>query len=526
VSSMIYELEYKLTLEAPVILTAESNDQNTVCCSDYIPGYVILGALAKEYGRKDFTATTESLHLDHRFFHWFLSEEVLFLNAYISGEMYEEEVVFRPASFYLQTDKDEECLSFFPALKEDKRIDLIPIKNYIDLRTDQDGNGIVTKKNVDKDTNFHIISKNRQTENNDSEGIYQYEYIKKGQVFIGSIRGSKADLDELKCFFDSELRLTIGKSRNTQYGRAKIEFDSISMLSNNNGLDDRELFFVFDSHALLLNEYGFYDCSENNLYRYLRDAFLEVPITISKCISKPVLLENYSSVKKYKSGQVVGLMSGSSFTLYLGGNDKPGTFLQIINNLLYYGIGERKHEGFGQLRRLPLKADSDLGMQYFERVTPHERPAKPNIPIPIQLSKILQSLVVKDIFQGYLKGAQYKAAGFSNLPTNSQLSRLERMLSDSKDYKDYKNKLNNMKSTARIQLESCRTGDNTLYNFLQKFSLDANSIDPILNRVAEEISIDLKDIYERLAFDFTKYYLTNLFRCMRKMNKNAGKEGR
>ena len=58
--------------------------------------------------------------------------------------------------------------------------------------------------------------------------IFNYEYLEPNQVFVGSVVGPKAALEEFVRQFPKQLDCHIGRSRRTEYGHCIVEIGDIT----------------------------------------------------------------------------------------------------------------------------------------------------------------------------------------------------------------------------------------------------------------------------------------------------------
>ncbi len=496
------EIKYRIKTKSPLIILTNTPDQNTVSTADYIPGYVLLGALAKIYSQgKD----KQNLHKDEFFYDSFLSDNLTFSNAYLTKNVDGKFYDFKPISQFVQTDKDKNKYFFFPKMNEKEKSQVTkPLSGY---GCYSKGKFYIGK--VEKNYNFHIVREDRIRGFSEEEGIYQYEFIEEGQGFTGYIRGDKNSLENFKSKFQNINTIFIGKSKNTQYGYCEIELSEIREIIPPE-VTGNEIHICFNSNAIFLNKFGYVDNSLENIKEYLYEYFPKVSFTIENTSLRTEFVENYLSVKKYKNALTSSIVKGSSFTIKFYDVDSVKTKLKT---LLEKGIGERLKEGFGELVLLEYEK-IEKGEYEETKVT------NSDIPVSKELKKILKTVLMKETEEAILFSAFREANKFENIPANSQFGRLENMLSQSKDIQEFKDKVKKLRKTAKGQLDKCRNKKITLLDFiLDELNFgypEDEKIKQIKNICEEEKLLN----FNEHRYEFDKTYLSALFRRMRKMNKN------
>jgi len=482
-------IEYTLELEAPVIISTNSSDENTIQTKDYIPGYVILGALAKDYQERAKTDVED----DIRFGRWFLSGQVRFFNAYITDE--KGEATF-PAPLTVHKVKDLEKYFFFPNMSAQEKESYKNTKSHGRYLSRQ-GDVFVNHK-VKMGNHFHINTKLKEDNPEAEGGIFHYQFIEPGQVFKGRIYGDETDLDELLDFYSNTEIVYLGRSKNTEYGRVRLAL-KLTETDLTQEFEENEVTFFLKSPAILKNKFG-YDAPNK---KTLED---ELGFEVHSPFLRTVEIENFKGVWGIKRPRTKALAIGSSFTVKI-----PAGSEREISELLQNGIGYRRNEGFGEIDAISLKT-SEIKYQEFpgREIAEVKDPPKSFKPF---LKKIGENHLREKIESQVLA----EAGAFDRRPTNSLLSKIEMMMKTADSLEAFKNSLNNLRSTAKQKLEKCRNNNSTLMNTIKKG----------LNlRYDQNEKAFFKDIEEEAGkFEYDQLYVSGLMRRLRKLNKEKAEEG-
>jgi len=502
----MFEIKYKIKTKSPVVILTNTPDQNTASTLDYIPGYVLIGALANIYMRNE--NFNKELHKDELFYDMFLNDKIAFSNGYISEIINEREYDFQPLSFFIQTDKNKEKYGFFPLMNLQDRKSIQDVSGGYGIIEKIDDDEFLYKTTIKKNYNFHIVREDRICGFSKDDGIFQYEFIEENQVFNGSIKGEKTTLDKFFKYFKNTKLLFIGKSKNTQYGLCEIKFSVPKAISNDRELEDI-VHFTFNSNAIFINKYGYTDNSIKNIKEYLNQYFCENSYEITNTIFRTELIENYSSIKQSKN-LVNTISKGSSFTIEFKKNIDENKILKLLEN----GIGERINEGFGELRIVDYK---NINKSILKEKGSPIKPQK----LPELLKLIVEKVIFKKTEEHIRKKAFEKANEFFIIPTNSQIGKLEKFLNDSEDMNNFRSKIKSLRETSKEHLNNCRTINKTLLDLINSdIKIETIYGTEIVKMCKKERIVNLEE-YE---FRFTKLYFLTIFKRMRKINKSE-KEG-
>lgn len=204
---------YSITTIDPVIVSQNNATTNNHECLDYIPGSAILGAIAARlYSKLDDDLSWQAFH----------SGQTRFSPCYAVTN--NQLALPTPASWHFA--KGKEAISQHKynweqitnhASSQFKREDGVQYKQCRDGYLNASGasatikKGLTTKTAIDASTG---IAKDAS--------LFSYTYLEAGQTFVGWI---DSDNEQLLNDIESQLAgdLRIGRSRNTEFGRVKIE---------------------------------------------------------------------------------------------------------------------------------------------------------------------------------------------------------------------------------------------------------------------------------------------------------------
>lgn len=239
-------LELRIHNVKPLLISSSLKNETL----NYIMGSSIYGFFANEYAKKIGLGRNE---VDPTFTELFLRDKVIFTNAYISDDEFNEYV---PVPRFIQKEKNKN------AEGKNNYINLLSNKNHDDKKKASLSNKYIKLLDlVDSSglplNDLHIIEPN--IENNyhhslDDKGIvnefYSYESICANQNFVSRIYGDKELLKELFSKVDSKTAY-FGKSKNSQYGECVISIVG----KKNENVKDGDI-IVFTSPCQLRNSEG------------------------------------------------------------------------------------------------------------------------------------------------------------------------------------------------------------------------------------------------------------------------------
>lgn len=539
--SCTHKLEYWIVNSAPLIFTAPDGDENMVSTLDHIPGTAIHGYYANHFIRKSGIASAQA-HKDNLFKQWFIDGRLQFSNAYPAYKAYgTDECKLYPVPMFIHTDKQEGELYNLVLQEAD---DTKSLSGYCCM-TDNSLYNMETEKSV----NFHLVRNSgsgmtdERLEGHVKEGgIFHYEAIKPGQIFHGCIKGSETDLRLFREIFDqgqtNDIRL--GRSLNTQYGAATIEFLPIAAESLSvetplfaedeytEVLDCGQLIMYLNSPLILNNEHGFSATSEEYLKKYLQE-MLDIPkINIVKSFARMENRQSYSSHWKMHQPEFACWKAGSSFLLELTNQQEEICDITLelqkkLERLMREGIGEKCNLGYGQVRLVrcvPMPQESCKFIDY-EYPKPDE--------LPSTVKKIMRTVYEERLLRLVVTVAAARAKEYYEENKTGQelntslLGRLERICEESSDIRDFSNSIQKLRPKAAKPLNEMMLGSSSLFNNLtatdlekwcRKYEGEWRSLEKTAEYLEEPKSID----------SFYKDYWRVFFRTLRKLKKKDNSE--
>ncbi|RKX53362.1 MAG: hypothetical protein DRP50_05990 [Thermotoga sp.] len=493
-------LEFFIRTLAPVVISKQRGEQNTVNTEKYIPSSTIRGVLANAFIEK---LRLKSAHEDDRFYTLFLKGDLLTTPAYPVKDGNE----YLPAPLFLHKKKGEEEIDgteLYNILEEVPGEKTKPLGGYVYFE-----NGGIRKHIPGTEFFFHNARERISGKATKKEGaIFYYEAIKEEEKFKGYIMGDENLLNAIKGLYEDGFSAYVGRSKTAQYGHVEFEFGGISNLPKISKYD-KDFFLLVTSPLILFNEFGFPEASERVFKRYL-ERLLDCEIEIKASAVKVQYVESFVGIWRMKSSRVIAIAPGSCFNISLIECNDPEDKLNRLEN---YGMGERAEQGFGRVRVL-----IDIKERYSLR---KEKTAKRDIK-PLKILDILV-YVLKTKEEEYFEYKGFERArtfGYKGQITNHLLGRLERMLADVQDKENWQNFLNEIKDRqAGKKLKDVRLWDE-LYNFdicdKERQQKDFQDLGDKLRLV----SINVES--EKKTFDLSKIYWLSFLRNLRIIKKMEG----
>ncbi|MCB1143194.1 MAG: hypothetical protein KDK54_13190 [Leptospiraceae bacterium] len=330
------KLKLQLELLSPVILTNLSGDENTVSTNQYIPGSMILGALASTFIQE--RKLGKNAHKNEEFRKWFISQNIIFENVYPTDTIDGYKIVFFPHPNYFQNQKGEEgnLYNLFENYNPEETYS--KFERFTSIR-----NGVCVPYSPRSNYNFH--HERDYSSGTSKQGIiFNYESIAEGSQFIGSIDIKDPYYQSFNQWLGKERILSIGRSRTAQYGKVKVRFIEEKFSEDNQRIDGTSFIIHFLSDVILRNEYGF-PCSE---IRELERLF--PGCKIEKSIFGKKNQEGFHGAWMLRKISDISFQAGSSFLINIVDQSKKSEVLEKLNSLIQTGIGERIQEGFGKFQ--------------------------------------------------------------------------------------------------------------------------------------------------------------------------------
>ncbi|MFW6172255.1 MAG: RAMP superfamily CRISPR-associated protein [Elusimicrobiota bacterium] len=498
---------YTIKVISPLVLSVSGNANNVVYTKDYIPGSVIRGMLAGRYIQKK--KIRNDAHKDNDFYNWFLGEKILFRNAYVTNfDKKNTNNKSIPTPLSLQHKKYNKS-NKFDLLRQKPLMATKGISGYISPINFSQINLTVRKR-----LNYHHQRDPRK--GIAKSGIFfNYESIEPNQIFKGEIIGQENHLNKLMSFFQNENIFFIGRSKNSQYGKINFEFqEGHESFRLNIKLNQKDVALVMVSPVIIFNENGFSTTDVNDIERVIQK-YLGNNISITKSFIKQREIENYVSVWRLRKPNEVCFKEGTCFLLE-GIEKKQEALLQSLQE---EGIGERINEGFGQIRffnQIPTQISDDR-----ESVLAYDHE------YPEQTQLILKEIIRNIIKDEIKRAAVREADSFTKLPSKSLMGRLEYM---HKTGNLNISEIEQLKETAKNQLENSRNDNANLFEFIKQKLEESFSTKELLSNVnpktdfVREIikeNVDLQSFLESLdsSVKLRDLYFQNFLIFLRKKRK-------
>lgn len=509
-------LSIQIRLLSTVIISSYVPDNNLTGTLGYIPASSILGLFAAKYISKE---KLEDAHNNSNFYNWFLRNDIIFTNAYISQKEEYKEIDMLPTPMCIKKQKKDED-KIINILIKDIYEQPVSFSTYSYIY----GSSIKAKE-PEKIINFHH-QRDRLSGHTQDDGMFNYEALAPGQVFKGKIYGDASALADFKAAFSEEFSARLGKSKNTEYGKVRIALSEIideDTAITNHDIEGKDFaLLTFISPCILLNKNGFSDPSAANLKNYLEDIWGKGSIKIDNCVAKAGTVENYISVWGMKKPSENALTAGSTFKLSFkmpAGNIKKG-----LEKILEEGIGERRGEGFGRVK---------INMAMSEEYTKRDIAAsleKPKTPVP-EGAKTIFKHIIKNMLKQQIEHEAYKdTCDLDNLPSNSLLGKLGLMAANM-DKEKFIKEIEQFRSKAKEQLHDCSKGNKKLYDYIKEYNTDEavrNILDDIIYKDYAELAEYAGYESEKdnaLLKELWKIYFVSLFRNMRQKNREISLKG-
>lgn len=542
-SSDICKMKYHFTNTAPLVFTSSQGDNNMVTSLDYIPGSALNGFFAHEFIKIN-NLDPSHAHEDEKFREWFLNCGLIFSNAYLKYEFEEACYCLYPTPLFLHTNKDrEEIYNLILEKNVDDSETIGGYSNYF-------GNKLIINRNVEKRINFHLTrnpetnkAKARVEGHGEDGNIFHYQAIKEGQNFHGYILGSYENLQAFRKMFAADLSVEVylGRSINTQYGKAIIKFEEPEefkvediFLTDFEDVEEYSLLeegkqnqvvLYFLSPVILYNSFGYPEISEEILIEHLARR-INISASDIKIVKSFARVETYQGfVSHWKTYEPVyrGYGSGSSFLLeFTKEIDEEKLYL-----IMQKGLGEKCHLGYGQV--VFLQAMPTMSAFYnSDRKEYYEKPAQ----MPSLVEDILNYIYQEELERIVIATATYRAQNCTGEISPSLLGKLEKVTSTSNSTKELASAIHNLRTKAQEPLKNIKVENNSLYANLveanlEQWCLNINHLNESYTKsgrigklISRSIDKDLKLYrYHKL---YWRVFLRTLRKRIQKLNEGGG----
>ena len=329
---------------SPIVLSALNNSTVMTETKEFFSGTVLRGVLAARYIEQQ--ELGHEAHRDETFRRLFFGQ-IRFIDAYPVCQGQRSMVL--PLS--LQRSKEDGSLR--DLMLDEAKAGYKTVKGLGIIH-----NGAVCKMEVRRKVSLHMsrsAESERITGRSLDGGIYNYEAIEPGQVFRGALIGEASDLAQLLeglQLDDRSLDCYIGRSRYTEYGHCRLDFQAAGALTDKQRLFGPSVFLRLDTPLLAWN--GQAEQAEDVLRLVIdqlqsNERFKGSRFTLGKVIATGFSQENFVGIWNMKRPVRYGLAAGSVFELEKDPawtEDDRESLIQEIHQ----GFGAATEEGFGQLR--------------------------------------------------------------------------------------------------------------------------------------------------------------------------------
>lgn len=312
------KLYYTITTLEPLIITQHSDDPNMYETMEYIRGTIIQGVFAQNYLWKK-----NLKKADLEFTRLIVRGGCSFSNAY---------PIAKNKTFYPT-----------PISVVREKYNTSKVHDLMSGETEEQTKGISSLVSILSDKVFPLtIRKEIRLHNQiddikrtSEEGIlFNYQSLAEGMKFGGHITiVEEKDANSIKELIASGKEIRMGRSSTSEYG--KVRFDWVSDEKEEKIQLTGNVILTLLSDTIIFNEDGFASLDIKFLKGYLDG------VEIINSISRKSHIEGFLNVWKLRKPSENVFAAGSSFKL-----DKlPDNAEQLVN----FGLGERTHEGYGQI---------------------------------------------------------------------------------------------------------------------------------------------------------------------------------
>lgn len=505
-------IKYKIRTTDPIIISSESGNQFMVPTKEFIPGGVILGALAAKY-------LSEGKLADQTFDDLFVNGKVSYSNAYKTNKINEAYSVTYPLPLSIHHIKNNES-QILDLMYSEPEEQTKPVNGFGIIEGEK-----LFKVTVYKSTNPHH-ERNYRTGSTKSGIFYNYESINKDQVFEGIIEGEENLIKDITALLTAFSEIRVGRSRSTEYGKVSITFEESNGNSGSSENDiklnaDQTISLTLLSDVILYNENGVSTGDIANLEKYLKEKISE-DCQIVKSFLKTEEIENYVSVWKLKKFSEIALKAGSCLLLKVSEN-----VLGKLKLLQDIGIGERKHEGFGRIAFGLQRPQEKLQKIKVEKTNSSEEPSGEVSKLVAEKSlELVKEYLNKVTAVEALKIVAENRDSVKKKITSSQIGRLEGFVKISNDNEGFIKMVKNLRKTSKDKLTGCNFNNTHLFNFLTEYEVLKNKKIKEAHENAEGLFYELAigiDELDKINNKLYKTYFLTLFSAIRNELKGGKK---
>lgn len=472
------KLNYTITTLEPLIIAQHSDDPNMYETLQYIRGTVIQGVFAQNYLKANNGID------DNLFTRLIVSGDCIFENAFpiVNDNLYtpsplalvREKYNQKVAHNLLAASTNEQTKGISSLITIDG-IEIYPltIRKEIRLHNEIDNNKRTTKDGI----------------------LFNYQSLPAGMVFSGAIT-LKKDADEtlIQKIVPDKKEIRIGRSATSEYGKVCFEWAETSDASIDS--ISGKVIMTLLSDAIVYNKNGFSSLAIEDLGNYLKGT------TITNSISRKGRIEGFLNVWKLRKPSENVFAAGSSFLL-----DKlPVNAPELVN----FGLGERTHEGYGQVSFSVLDpAIQDLNYNEWKEETLSEPDYKPKLS-----NDILDFVYLKRLKETVINKAMVDAEQTKPVISSNHL--LGRLKDVSKNLDAFRIFLKELRPTAKNHLSNAYLVNN---NLVEHFESILDGTMPLF------VSKDGSTMDQQSNDDLKILYFEQYFNQLRRRNNNKEKHG-
>lgn len=492
------KLNYKIKLKEPCVLD-----------TDYISGSSILGIFASKYIKLN-NIDGYNAHKNDEFVNLFLSDKVIFSNAYLT--INDKKLLPTPVIFLKEKNSSRKDIY---NLWDDKD------KQYSSLPYDY---GILEQSifkgcNVERFINYHHRRPSNKIMGSPVEGdgdYYQYNCIKEGTEFKGELLGEEIFLDKLKKLFENDKSIWIGASRNAQYGKAEIEFQTYER--NLYDIEVDKVAILLTSSMIVRNKFGMYSTSKENL---LEELGIEKCRDNIEVYLKTVEIGGFNSKWGLPKERVAAIKEGSVIVI---NNVSIDEVYEIVDR----SYGEKINEGFGRVEIINWNLEDELSFMDIKEHSNIMELTETEIKEckhKYIINNSLEKLFIKKTIDLYLS----KKDSLNKLKTfilrkdisNNIVDNLLIYLSTSKSFGEFDEQLTKASERSNSEYESIKShlmaeGSSTelkFQNIIQSDFINSNGNKASDNIFKSEIGIDF--LQNENQFELFKIYLNKILTMLK-----------
>ena len=485
-----------------LMLPGKNNDNTATY--DYLPGSAILGAFASIYHRQH--NLKDDAHEDNMFYDLFLSNKVIFNNAYITDNSKKD---YQPVSLSLNRVKDG--YEVYDKAHDDYQNLDMQLQKLGDLFVYAEEDILHKVEPLKKIEYHHLRSTKSKNIGHAVEGdglFFQYESLLANQSFNGYIEGNKEYLSEIIKLIPKDGIIHLGRSKAAQYGKVVIENIEIVNSSLDNIYVDNNQSFVIKllSQMILVNELGNYYPNVDLLVTSIKELLGD--IKLENVFAKYTIVSGFNNKWKLPKVQMQALGEGT--TLVLKNISGKTIDVGFLNN---YAFGIRQNEGFGKIiveKRLVKKYHFNTNNDEISKVEPKYTTS--------HLIKIQEELIHNEV-EAY---AILKANKI--MPLNmTTINKLLDFIYSSNGYERLFEKINNIKDKTKKLRVSSVILDRDIYDEIRDINEYTRQAKDLLMKVTSQLNVyqdsaivdSLKQSLDKHDFKWFKVYLRSLLIFMK-----------